>query len=325
MEKLSILVVTRHKWSSRLRKHNEIKKLMMQGGFKDIRFTTVHDDLGLPKVTKGKIDPVWFEENVSKRAKREDYNFVIFQFSEREGKNWKLEDGIRGQNIPDHDFYGEAWVCSDEKSIVKFKDGVKVDKYTKVVPHEIAHELKRQDYTDLEIHDYDHKNDKHNIAIFYKDLGTEITLLDKIRVLKAQLLNTRFPLFDKEYRITQVFGASDPVTYPRTGVHIGTDFATPKVTPIFAPLDGKLTSITAPETGLTLTLETAGGTYQFLHCEYAYPDGAYKRGDRIGYTGNSGSKTTGPHCCVRLWKCKPDISKLSKTNVYDYLEDVTKK
>lgn len=325
--KLNILVVTKYKWHSRLKKHNEIKKLMMQGKFSDIRFTTLHTDVGAPEVVDGRITERWFEEHVTKLGKREDYNFVVFQFSEKDGKKWGLDDSIRGSNFIDNDFYGESWVRADEDSIVKFKDGVKLNKYTKVVPHEIAHELKRQDITQLEVHDYDYKNEKHNLDLFYKELGNSKTILDSLKAklldLQSQLSKKPVHFFDKQYKITQPFGEKNKI-YTKTETHIGTDYATPLKTPIYAPLEGTLTSTQGKETGLTITLETNRGWYQFLHCEFAYPNGTYRKGQLIGYTGNSGTKTTGAHCCVRFWKVTPDVSKLNNTNVSDYLLDVTK-
>jgi murein DD-endopeptidase MepM/ murein hydrolase activator NlpD len=128
-------------------------------------------------------------------------------------------------------------------------------------------------------------------------------------------------LFDRYYYVTQGFGVKNPI-YKQTGVHIGTDFGTPLNTPVYAPYDGMLTSTVGKETGLIATFETAKGTYQFLHLNGCAVSGIYKRGQQIAQTGNTGTLTTGPHCCVRLWKGKPNISILTKNNVHEYLLDV---
>lgn len=159
----------------------------MQGKFESIDFTTLHKDVGTPTVKDGRIDRDWFEKNISAYAKERGYNYAIFHFSEADGKKWGLDSGLRGSTFNDNDFFGESWVRADEKSTVTFKDGSSRDKYTKVVAHEIAHELKRQDITKLEVHDYDYQNEKNDIEGFYKDLGVYKTLLDRIKELTARL------------------------------------------------------------------------------------------------------------------------------------------
>lgn len=141
--------------------------------------------------------------------------------------------------------------------------------------------------------------------------------------LLAMFQQKKTPFFDKPYPITQAFGVYNPI-YKQTKHHLGTDYATPLSTIVYAPLDGTLTQNIGIETGLVATLETKQGTYQFLHLGHCAPIGTYKQGNPIGYTGNSGTMSTGAHCCVRLWKSKPDISVLTTTNFTNYLTDVTK-
>lgn len=131
------------------------------------------------------------------------------------------------------------------------------------------------------------------------------------------------PFFDKPYRVTQAFGIPNSI-YSLTKHHLGTDFACPKNTPVYAPLTGTLTKSYGKETGNVATFATTQGTYQFLHCEGVLPEGKYHQGEVIAYTGNTGTLTTGNHCCVRLWVGKPDISVLTKDNFTNYLKDVTK-
>lgn len=186
---LNILVVTKYRWTSRIKKHNTIKDILKLGKFKNVSIATIHKDLGTPEIVDGRITQKWFEENISRTAKLQDYDFAIFQFSEKDGRKWGLESGIRGTNFIDDDFFGEAWVCADENSTVKFKDGSERDKYSKTVPHEIAHELKRQGYTTLDIHHYDFKNDINNLEQFYIDFSKTVlqNLLTKVAALKIEL------------------------------------------------------------------------------------------------------------------------------------------
>jgi hypothetical protein len=168
---MKILVVTKYRWRSRLKKHETISNFMKTGGINAI-FSTIHLNVGKPVVTGGRIDPQWYETNITARA--QDYDHVIFQFSQKDGKQWGVDSGIRGHNIKDLDSIGESWVCCDEHDIVKFKDGTSRDKYTKTVPHEIAHELKNKGLTHLEVHDFDYKNEINNLEGFYKKLNLNI-------------------------------------------------------------------------------------------------------------------------------------------------------
>ncbi len=169
---MKILVVTKYKWDSRTEKHKEITFLMKTGGITP-QFITKHTDVGNPKVTDGRIDPTWFETYITKPFGF-GYEHIIFQFSKADGKKWGLEDGLRGHNIKDADAIGESWVCCDEHDVVKFKDGSSRNKYTKTVPHEIAHELKNKGVTSLEVHDFDFKNDINNLEGFYKAMGEDV-------------------------------------------------------------------------------------------------------------------------------------------------------
>lgn len=188
--KLKILVISKYKWKSRKVSHEVIRQLLKTGGI-EATITTEYVDVGVPLVTNGRIDPEWYEKNITPYAILGGYNHVIFQFSERDGKKWGLDSGIRGHNIQDTDTVGESWVRCDEYSVVKFKDGTFRGKYTKVVPHEIAHELKNRGVTELEIHKYDFKDEINNIEGFYKELGTRATLIEKIKKLTALIFSMK--------------------------------------------------------------------------------------------------------------------------------------
>lgn len=316
--KLNILVVSKYKWRSRLKKHNEIKKLMGM----DVRFTTLHTDLGTPEVKKERITEEWFEKNVTSLAKREDFNFVIFQFSERDGKSWGIDSGLRGTNFGDTDMFGEAWVCANENSVVKFKDGTKRNKYTKTVPHEIAHELKRQKFTSLEIHDYDYKNEVNNLEQFYIDLNQSI-----IDVLKAKIAaltkKVKYPL--PNWEVTQAYGVPDPVTYPLTGHHIGTDFRALLDTEIWSVWDGEITrSGFTKALGFWSEVKYDGWYMVSTHLKYAPTPMKFKKGHTVGVIGNTGIMTA-PHAHLEGWREPMNRSLLTKTNWHQLTFDITNK
>ena len=190
--KIKILVISKYKWASRLTKHENIKKMMMQGGFESIIIDTVRRDIGDPLVKNERIDYDWFEQNITSYARKGDYNFVVWQFSKADKKRWGIETKVHGENLRDGDFFGESWVACDEDDLWVFKDGSTWNEYCKSVPHEIGHELTRQGITTLEVHDFDYKKDINNLPMFYKQLNLKKTMtiqemIDKVAELKKQL------------------------------------------------------------------------------------------------------------------------------------------
>lgn len=323
---MKILVISKDKWKSRLKKHEIICTLLKTGGI-NATITTEHRDVPEPVIEDGRIEPNWYEKNITKYAVLGDYDHVIFQFSERDGKKWGVDSGIRGHNIKDTDIIGESWVCCDEFSTVKFKDGTVRDKYTKVIPHEIGHELKNRGVTELEIHKYDFKNEINNIEAFYKELGTRATLMDKIKKLTALLLSFkkgyRKPIKDW-HKVSQVYGVSDSVTYPLTGHHIGTDFAVPLDTPIVMPADGEVTrNGMSPSLGLWCEVKIDTWYMVCLHLGGCVKPGMYRRGDTIAHVGSTG-KIQGIHAHLEVWNEPMDRSKLTKSNWSILTKDITK-
>jgi hypothetical protein len=324
---LKVLVVTKYKWRSRLRKHKDIAEMMARGGI-DATFTTLHLDVGKPEIQNKRITEAWFEKNISTRAKREEYNFAIFQFSEADGKRWGLEDGLRGHSFVDYDMFGEGWVRADEHSVVKFKDKSQRDKYSKVVPHEIAHELKTQGYTSLEIHDYDYKNERNNLEQFFIDMGDrrnlKNALLERLQALLSLLNRTPSrPL--PSWNITQLYGVSNPTLYPQTGHHIGTDFHAPLGTPLTAPLDCVVTrGGYSPALGFWCEMKVLDWYMVALHLKSAPSNRAYKRGEKIAEIGNTG-KIQGVHAHLEGWTRPMDRSLLTKANWRQLTFDITNK
>lgn len=294
---LNILVVTNYKWPSRLKKHEEIKKLMMVGGFDGIKISTIHKDLGKPDIKNGRITEAWFEKNISKDAKAGDYNFAIFQFSDKDGRKWGLIDGVRGSTFNDGDFFGESWICSDENDVLRYKDKARLDKYSKVFAHEIAHELKGQGITTLEVHDFDFKGERHDIAGFYQQLN-----LKKKRLVKwAKYLPE--PYFS---RITQGFAVPNPM-YKVSGHHIGVDHGVKGRTdiPIFMPVTGKITRHLTNDPILgncaIILSEDEQWAFRMAHMKYPPLNGVYVAGTQIGIVGNTGF-STGEHLHIDCWK-----------------------
>lgn len=110
----------------------------------------------------------------------------------------------------------------------------------------------------------------------------------------------------KTYNTTNPFGAVDPVFYPATHHHIGSDFKVPVGTPILAPEDGEVLKVLFNAArGNTAVYEFHhGGDWgiEFCHLKELPPLGKFKRGDVIAYSGNTGSATTAPHLHVTMHK-----------------------
>ena len=323
MLNLNILVVSTVTWKSREAKHKRIKAIMEQGAL-SVSFTTELYKGQEPKITDEAIDYQWFEDTISKDAKKRGFNHVIFHFSLKEANKWGVKDSLFGRNLLDGDFFGESWIKCDENTKARFQDGAMRNRYEKDLPHEIGHELYRRSYTPLLMHDYDYKDIKNNLEQFYKDLIikdiSNTSLLASLKAKLALLIAQQAgPFFSKEYPITQAFGVPNKI-YTRTLHHIGVDFACPTGTPILAPLDGQITAWGAtPEVGNFVNFKTANGTYRFCHLSQMQHNGAYKKGAVIAHSGNTGKFTTGAHLHVEKWNGEVDVSKLTKDNFTQYV------
>ena len=334
--KLNILVVTTQRWDSRAQKHATIKKLMQSNGDLQVSIHTKLYTGGKPHIIDkdgtNRIDPVWFEQNISRDAKVKGYNQVIFHFSMEEGTRWKVDSGLRGSSFNDGDYFGEGWVKANETTLSKFHNGTERNRYEKTLPHEIGHCLYHHKLTPLLIHDFDFQARINNIEGFYGQLKIRneqhatVSLLASLKKLLDTLLATQKekpqPFFIKDYPITQHFGAKSSLY--KTGVHIGTDYACPVGTSILAPLSGTITETgSLPEVGNYLLFTTVKGTYRLCHLHSIAEKGVYEQGETIAFSGNTG-KSTGPHLHAELWKKKVDLWTLSKANYKEYLLDITK-
>ena len=102
------------------------------------------------------------------------------------------------------------------------------------------------------------------------------------------------------YNPTNPFGQYDPKYYPRAKHHIGSDFRIPVGTPIVAPLDGEMfkTSVSASKGNVGIYIFEHEGMLwglELCHLKELPPLGKFREGQRIAFSGNTGSATTGPH------------------------------
>lgn len=105
------------------------------------------------------------------------------------------------------------------------------------------------------------------------------------------------------YNTLNPFGAVDPVYYPATHHHIGSDFKVPIGTPIKAPCDGEILKVVfnyARGNTAIFVLVQDGVEWglELCHLRELPKEGDFKEGEIIAYSGNTGSATTAPHLHV---------------------------
>jgi murein DD-endopeptidase MepM/ murein hydrolase activator NlpD len=316
---LNILIVSKYNWKSRKAKHEAIKKLMLLSpDIEDVIFTVEKRDVGKPETyvdEKGKtrIRESWFEENISKMAKAQGFTHAGFQFSDADGKKWGIASGHRGLNFNDGDFFGEFWVKSNENSKRIYSDGMVRDMYETVVPHEVGHEITREGLTTMEMHDYDFQLKINRIEVFYATLRIKkesliFTLWQRIFNLtgiKKLIEQPMLPIKDFE-KVSQHFLNPDPMY--KSGVHNGTDWAVPVGTPVFAPLDGYISTVFKNHTELGnacyFHFKFQGKQYVFrlLHLKEVPKVRTILKGEIFCFTGNTGKTKGKGHLHGDLWR-----------------------
>lgn len=117
----------------------------------------------------------------------------------------------------------------------------------------------------------------------------------------------RWPLPPEHRRVTQHFG-ENPAFYRPFGLdgHEGLDVSAPVGTPVTAMHAGIVTVLSAPASyGRYATVEADWGLTLYAHLSRALRDGEHvQAGELIGYSGNTGGTSTGPHLHIGV-KPKP--------------------
>jgi len=95
--------------------------------------------------------------------------------------------------------------------------------------------------------------------------------------------------------------------------HLGTDYIVPPETPVFAPFACEIVKAgNFPEGGSTIHVRIKNRTLgalimRCMHLSKMSPPGKYKAGDILGYTGNTGTLTRGPHLHIDLSRGEVDV------------------
>lgn len=291
----------------------------------DIKYITPPLSVETVPKDEGRIMTLgWFKNNLPIDP---SYNAICFHCSTAEAKRWGLVK-YTGLYWFDDDDVLDFYVVADE--------GQKAQNYPhsefwRIIVHEIAHGALKYDGQ------YDALNTVHQFDYILKNIDGLYSLIDftywnslqlqkqtltnKLKSLMFSLFGAPAKLFDKDYPISQSFGVSNPI-YPQTGHHIGTDFATPMGTKLYAPYSGIMQSGWSDAVGNYIILNTKNGSFRFLHLlNQAKRYGEVSKGELIGWTGATGTQS--PHCHAEWWYHGVDVSVLTAENFRSHLEDIT--
>ena len=115
------------------------------------------------------------------------------------------------------------------------------------------------------------------------------------------------PPIDNYFGVKRGYKFGQPTSYNNR--HIGIDLIVPVGTPCYAVADGNITlSYTGPKGGNIVEYKVGSLIFRYLHLSRRMEMGAYKEGDVIGFTGNTGTQTTGPHLHFDISHRRVDIS-----------------
>jgi len=141
---------------------------------------------------------------------------------------------------------------------------------------------------------------KQNKILLYTGAGILLIFLLKKAVDK-------FKLFDKFYKRTSPFGNRTHPVKKTVQFHNGVDYATPTGTPLYSAFDGIIGTKTDQYNGLQVNITNNKLGYRIIYnhlSKFAVKPGqTIKKGELIGYSGNTGT-STGPHLHLSLYNLK---------------------
>lgn len=282
-----------------------------------------------PEVYNGRVTHEWFDTLTKPLYIKEVY-FVGLHMGDKQRKQWGIKPSLRGSNHVDNDNMGDFYFWADEKTK---RNGF--IQFVETFLHEMRHEICRGSNLPDDTHAL-HEEYGTITKQFYmfdmakyrpKHQATYSLMKTVLRKIVKELQNAiqpdtwkvpevwqdPFPQWDT---VTQAYGVKNKTLYPLTGLHWGTDFATPIATPIKAMKSGKVTRTGHLPNSLGYWFEFLMDDkyYVFCHLQDTVEIGSYAQGEIIGYTGNTGY-TKGVHCHVEGWYQPMDRSKMNKNNL----------
>lgn len=303
----------------------EVKELL------DVQFTIEHTDEAItptwnPFFKVIEIDWKWFKSLFGRR-KFDIYCFCTTQ--EDLEKNF-ITDYIGLYNL-DRDNVHDFWIGVPEKLYNRAKHNGFRSNFAWLFIHEYLH---GKLHFNKEI-DSVHEMEKQGRLKELLNRPTPPTreqkeeylgLLQWAVALLKQLVGRKYtkPLPNHWHLVTQKYLNYDPLTYPKTGYHPGTDFAAPLNTPILAPADGEITrSGYSPSLGNWCEFKFDSYHLVALHLREKPVKGYRSQGEPIGFVGDTGL-IDGIHAHLELWNRPMDRGLLtSREALEEHTLDVT--
>ena len=327
--KMKLLIVSMDStilsWKTRRAKVDAITQAL--NGAKNAKWgvTVLHQANIKPVIVNGRITHEWFN-TFAYPLFNAGYHHVFLHMSLAQWDELGLQASLRGANQIDKDFVGDSYGKADE--ITMRTRGQ--NQFVQVVLHEMSHELARSTGVEDMTHAFhDAHADISGIFTRYDMANWQPAYqagLSKIASLKAKLAEllkikpatTLFHPIQFKPRITsQAYGITSS-RYPKTGRHIGSDYAIPVGTPLYAPFDGEVTVAgTGNATGnychFRYTFQGEVFEERWCHLSKVPTRGKYKRGARVALSGNTG-QSTGPHLHREVWRGEVEIANITSWN-----------
>jgi hypothetical protein len=249
------------------------------------------------------------------------YRYRVYVISDRKRRELGMVDHRAAYDNVDRDGVLDFYMGVDNKPDTKaIKNGFRSD-FARLFIHEALHgkeqEIGREYLAGDRVHDMEAQGRLKELLKEHYTKGSMLTRLLNFKVRLVEVLSKKkssliHPI-PKPYRISQAYGVPNKL-YSATKHHIGTDYAIPVGTPIYAPCDGSIEAA-----GHTLTLgyflhyRLPNHIMRVLHLRDLPKHGSYKQGDIIGYSGNTGL-SSGPHAHVDLFINKVNLEGINASN-----------
>lgn len=271
-----------------------------------------------PEVKNGRVTHEWMDK-LRADIPYPQYEFVAFHMTQYQRRKWGIKQSLKGSQHHDLDLVEEFWFSANQ---TEWREGL--DAFVQRFLHEFRHAWKHGcgqfDDTHAQHADGDIRHSFKGLksADFNPSRSIITKLTNLITSMEFKIPATPVhPVQFKPLIISQPYGRLN-ASYPRTGRHIGTDYAIPVGTPLYAPLDGKIvTSGWHPDLGFFLHLEYFfdGQNFQerWCHLRDVAKTGPVKRGKAIAISGNTG-RSTGPHLHREKWYNEVRTDLINKTN-----------
>lgn len=281
----------------------------------------------IPEVKEGKITHGWYDV-ISHPLFRKGYHHVYLHMSMSQWAVMGLGLDKRGANHVDSDFVGESYGRGDEHT----KRGrTNQNQFVQNVLHEMSHELSRACGLIDITHAYHGVNDDISgifdrirledwQPVHQRQVKAVVGLIDRIRLLlERRVPQTLFhPIQYTPRIVSQRYGEENENWYPRTGHHLGTDYAVPEGTPVYAPYAGEVTAVgTHDDLGhychFRYTHDEKTFEERWTHLKAVPRVGKYPRAAVVAYSGNTGL-STGPHLHREKWKDAVRVDLITRYN-----------